>query len=79
MIHLQPNGRYRGPSGPNPSMTRAQRETELKALLQSRDGCDIIVSLWKEAEGIHPGECGPVGTLVRCEMIPAILRFEYGT
>jgi len=76
-IHLNPWGKYRGPGGPDSDKTRDQRKQELHEMMNSQDGCEIILSLWQEFEGIPGGESAPVGTLVRAEMIPGILKHEY--
>jgi hypothetical protein len=72
-----PDGKYRGPGGPDQKLTRVEREQQLHAMAGSQDGCGIILALWKEAKGIPLGTCPPVGTLVRQEMIPEILVYEY--
>lgn len=79
MIQLTPDGKYRGPFGPDRKKSRNEREQELHRLAGSDDGCDIIVCLWKEAKGIPLGidPPGTVDTLVRQEMIPEILSHEY--
>jgi hypothetical protein len=42
-----------------------------------RDGLDIIVALYQEAEGIPLGQGPAAGTSTRFEMIPSILKKEY--
>ncbi len=76
-IHLNPWGKYRGPGGPNSNKTCDQRKQELVDLMNSQDGCEIILSLWKESEGIPGRESVPIGTSVRAEMISGILKHEY--
>ena len=76
-IHLNPWGKYRGPGGPDSDKTRDQRKQELLDMMNSQDGCEIILSLWTESEGIPGGESAPVGTSVRAEMIHDILKHEY--
>ena len=76
-IHLNPWGKYRGPGGPDLDKTRDQRKQELLEMMNSQDGCEIILSLWQESEGNPGGESASVGTSVRAEMIPGILKHEY--
>jgi len=79
MVQLTPDGKYRGPFGPNPRKTKADREKELLGLADQEEGLDIILCLWKEAKGIPAGSSPPgtIGTFVRQEMIPDILAHEY--
>ena len=76
-IHLNPWGKYRGPGGPNSDKTRDQRKQELLEMTNSQDGCEIILTLWQESEGIPGWESAPVGISERAEMIPGILKHEY--
>jgi hypothetical protein len=79
VMQLTPNGRYRGPGGPDPKKSRAERETELLSMMHTQDGLEIILYLWKEAKGIPAGITPPgmIGTLVKQEMIPDLLAHEY--
>ena len=79
VIRLTPDGKYRGPYGPDPKKSRAEREQELSMLAGSDEGCEIILYLWKEAKGIPAGQSPPgsIGTMVRQEMIPEVLAHEY--
>ncbi len=61
----------------NIGKTRQQREQELQRLANTEAGCNVILDLWKQIQGIPPGTDAPIGTLVRQEMIPAILDHEY--
>jgi hypothetical protein len=70
---LNPWGRYRGPGGADPTKTREQREQELRELLNSKDGCEIVLALYREAQG---GQAVDIGTPMT-EMIPSILNKEY--
>ena len=76
-IHLNPWGKYRGPGGPDSNKTCDQRKQELFKMMNSQDGCEIILSLWQDSEGISGWESAPADTLVRAEMIPGILKHEY--
>jgi hypothetical protein len=79
MIPIPLDGKYRGPGGPDPKKSRAEREKELLDMANSRDGSGIIICLWKEAKGIPLGvdTAETISTLVRHEMIPEILAHEY--
>jgi hypothetical protein len=79
MIRLAGDGTYRGPGGPDPQKTRQEREQELRTIANTKDGKNIIYSLWLEARGVPPGEDpqDAIGTLLRQEMIPEILKHEY--
>ena len=68
---------HRGSGGPDPKKTREQREQELIGMMKWRDGLDIIVALYQEAEGIPLGQGPAAGTSTRFEMIPSILKKEY--
>jgi hypothetical protein len=57
--------------------TKPEREQDLHRLADTHQGCDEITELYKVAIGLPPGACAGVGTLVRGEMIPAILQHEY--
>jgi hypothetical protein len=76
-IHLNPWDKYRGPGGPDSDKTRDQRKQELLEMMNIQDGCEAILSLWQESEGIPGGESAPDGTSVRANMISAILKHEY--
>jgi hypothetical protein len=58
---------------------KVEREQELQRLASTDAGKSIIVDLYKQAKGIPPGTdpAGFLGTLIRTEMIPAILAHEY--
>ena len=79
VIRLTSGGPDFGPYGPDPKKPRAKREQELQQLANTKDGCDIVLYLWKAAKGIPAGQSPPgsIGTLVRQEMIPEILAHEY--
>jgi hypothetical protein len=79
MIELTSDGKCRGPGGPDPKKSRSVREQELHTLARTAAGLEIIDCLWHEAKGIGPGVDPPdaIGTLVRQEMIPDILAYEY--
>ncbi len=76
MVRTTPQGTYRGPFGPDPTKTRQQRESELTGLMQTADGPDIILLLYKEAKGIPMGTLAPIGTH-GSEMVADILSHEY--
>jgi hypothetical protein len=46
---MQPDGRYRGPFGPDSKKTRAEREQGLFQLACMEDGAKIIAAMWKGA------------------------------
>ena len=77
MVRLTADGKYRGPFGRDPKKSRAAREQELLRLANSQEGTEIILALWMEAKRIPFGTCPPVGTMVKQEMVPDILAFEY--
>jgi hypothetical protein len=79
MIRLTPDGRYRGPGGPDPKKSRAERERELLQMMTTQDGAEVITYLWKEAKGIPAGidPPGTIGMGPRQEMIPDLLAHEY--
>lgn len=45
--------------------------------MYTREGADEILELYKKAIGMPPGQSPPPGTLIRREMIPAILLKDY--
>jgi len=53
--------------------TRQQREQELLAKMLTEEGSNEIYLLYAQITGASPD----VGTLIRTEMIPAILDREY--
>jgi len=57
--------------------TRDDRKRELQAMVSTSDGIAAIEKLWLKAKGLGPGNAAPIGTLVRAEMIPDILKYEY--
>lgn len=57
--------------------TLQEREQELNAMAQTDQGKYEIGQAYKKAIGIGPGDEIPVGTMLRQEMIPAILKHEY--
>jgi hypothetical protein len=56
--------------------SREDRERELQRLADTDAGCEAIRRIWNKVKGIPEG-MGFIGTLVRQEMIPDILRHEY--
>jgi hypothetical protein len=56
--------------------TRQEREEELHRVAD-HGGRDQIVELYKEAIGLPPWGCPAPGTMLKGEMIPAILNHEY--
>lgn len=75
-ISLPPDGKYRGPGGPDPKKTRPEREAELRAMIATDGGSDIIVALAHEAMGVPLGTSLPIGMLLS-QMIERILDHEY--
>lgn len=57
--------------------TKEERERELIAMMRSEDGRYQIVSLYEKVLGIPDGSESHIGTLLREQMIPAILDYEY--
>jgi hypothetical protein len=78
MVFFNPLEKYRGRRAADPKKTREERERELHQMAATQEGLEIITILYNEATG-RPHGVGPdIGTLVKGEMIPVILRHEYG-
>jgi hypothetical protein len=56
---------------------QGQREAYLNLLANSADGRIVISTLYDRAMGIPEGTLGQIGTLVRQQMIPAILEHNF--
>jgi hypothetical protein len=63
MAHLDVHGHYRGRFGPDPTKNKAEREAQLYRLAETGEGCDAILYLWKEVQGVPAGTAAPDGTL----------------
>lgn len=64
---------YSGPGQTDASKSRSEREAELRRMLNSRTGHDIVFYHFAKYSGILGGKLGPVGASV----IQTILNHEY--
>ena len=64
---------YRGPGQADPSKSRAQREAELRGLLNSSSGKEIVEYYFLKYTGAIEGKMPPVGA----PLIETILNHEY--
>ena len=58
---------------------RRAREAELIALTETGNGRFQLVRMYMAARGASEGTAPPVGTMLRTEMIPAILEHEFAS
>jgi hypothetical protein len=73
---MQPDGRNRGPFGPDPEKIRAEREKQLFQLAGMEGGTEIIAAMWKEAKQL-PAAGASFGTPIKTIMILELLNHEY--
>lgn len=59
-------------------MTRPEREAELRALLQTPQGMETVMQLYRD-KTVAPGTAGSLGRigLLACQMIPRIVDAEF--
>ena len=64
---------YTGPGRADPNKTRDQREQELRYLVQTQAGKEVVEYYFSKYTGILEGKCPPAGLLT----IETILSHEY--
>ena len=72
-MRIRDGEEYRGPGGPDPRKSRAEREAELRAMTGTPAGRDVIGYFFLKYTGGLRGVVPPIGA----RMIETILAHEY--
>jgi hypothetical protein len=75
-ISVPPDGTDRGPDGPDPTKSLAERDAELRGVAGTDAGTEVIAVLAHEAMGLHLGTGLPAG-MSADELIERVPDHEY--
>ena len=72
-MQLKWDDEYPGPGQADPKKSRAERAAELRTLLSTREGAEVVDYYFAKYTEILKGKMGPIGA----PMIETILNHEY--